>query len=97
MCRVKTTTIQDKTFKVAEIKEKYIRNVIDASGQCDLIDKIVLFGSCTGNKLEMSRILILLFLEVRRNTERYVRKSMTDLPHRYIHLMIPDSLMQALY
>lgn len=50
MCRVKTTTIQDKTFKVAEIKEKYIRNVVDAAGQCDLIDKIVLFGSCTGNK-----------------------------------------------
>ena len=53
MCRVKTTTIQDKTFKVAEIKEKYIRNVIDAAGQCDLIDKIVLFGSCTGSKCKI--------------------------------------------
>ena len=50
MCRVKTTTIQDKTFSVAEIKEKYIKNVIDAASQCDLIDRIVLFGSCTGSK-----------------------------------------------
>ena len=50
MCRVKTTTIQDTTFNVAEIKEKYIRNVIDAASQCDLIDRIVLFGSCTGNR-----------------------------------------------
>ena len=44
MCRVKTTTIRDMTFSVAEIKEKYIRNVIDAASQCDLIDRIVLFG-----------------------------------------------------
>ena len=50
MCRVKTTTIQDTTFNVAEIKEKYIRNVIDAASQCDLIDRIVLFGSSTSNK-----------------------------------------------
>ena len=50
MCRVKTTTIRDMTFSVAEIKEKYIRNVIDAASQCDLIDRIVLFGSCTGNR-----------------------------------------------
>ena len=50
MCRVKTTTIQDTTFNVAEIKEKYIRNVIDAASQCDLIDRIVLFGSSTSTK-----------------------------------------------
>ena len=50
MCRVKTTTILDTTFNVAEIKEKYIRNVIDAASQCDLIDRIVLFGSSTSNK-----------------------------------------------
>ncbi len=50
MCRVKTTTIQDTTFNVAEIKEKYIRNVIDAASRCDLIDRIVLFGSSTGSK-----------------------------------------------
>lgn len=30
---------------VAEIKQKYIRNIIDAASQCDLIDRVVLFGS----------------------------------------------------
>ena len=50
MCIVKTSNIQNTTFKVADIKEKYIRNVIDAASQCDIIDRIILFGSCTGTK-----------------------------------------------
>ena len=45
MCRLKEVTTVNRTFKVADIKYKYIQNVIDAAEKCDLIDKIVLFGS----------------------------------------------------
>ncbi len=61
MCRVKTTTIRDTTFSVAEIKEKYIRNVIDAASRCDLIDRIVLFGSSTSNKCKADSDIDLAF------------------------------------
>lgn len=37
--------IGSRQIHVAEIKQKYIRNIIDAASQCDLIDRIVLFGS----------------------------------------------------
>ena len=50
MCQVKTTTIGSQTFRIADIKEKYINNVIDAANQCDIIDRIVLFGSATGGE-----------------------------------------------
>ncbi len=50
MCQVKITTIGSKTFRIADIKEKYISNVIDAANQCDIIDRIVLFGSATGGE-----------------------------------------------
>ena len=45
MCKIKEITINNRTFKVADIKHKYIQNVIDAAQKCDLIDRIVLFGS----------------------------------------------------
>ena len=50
MCQVKTTTIGSQTLRIADIKEKYISNVIDAANQCDIIDRIVLFGSATGGE-----------------------------------------------
>ena len=37
--------IDGRSFKVADIKVKYIKNIIDAASKCDLIDKVVLFGS----------------------------------------------------
>lgn len=45
MCRVLPMNIGTRQIQVAEIKQKYIRNIIDAAGQCDLIDRVVLFGS----------------------------------------------------
>lgn len=45
MCTVKTITVGDKTVRVADIKTKYIQNIVDAAADCDLIDKIILFGS----------------------------------------------------
>lgn len=46
MCKVINMTVDGRTFKVAEIKQKYMENIINAAKKCDYIDKIVLFGSC---------------------------------------------------
>ena len=45
MCKVIETTVDDRTIKVADIKEKYMQNIADAARECDYIDKVVLFGS----------------------------------------------------
>ena len=45
MCRVVPMQIGDRQIMVADIKQKYIQNIIDAAKKCDLIDQIVLFGS----------------------------------------------------
>jgi len=46
MCRVvEYVTSLGNTIKVADIKEKYISNIIDAASRCDYIDRVVLFGS----------------------------------------------------
>lgn len=48
MCIVKTMNIGGKTFKVADIKQKYMNNIVEAANDCDIIDRVVLFGSSTG-------------------------------------------------
>ena len=45
MCKVLPMNVGTRQIHVAEIKQKYIRNIIDAASQCDLIDRVVLFGS----------------------------------------------------
>lgn len=45
MCKVLPMDIGSRQICVAEIKQKYIRNIIDAARECDLIDRVVLFGS----------------------------------------------------
>ena len=45
MCKVVQMNIGGRQIHVAEIKQKYIRNIIDAAEKCDLIDRVVLFGS----------------------------------------------------
>ncbi len=45
MCRVLPMNIGSRQICVAEIKQKYIPNIIDAASRCDLIDRVVLFGS----------------------------------------------------
>ena len=54
MCKVTEMTIDNRTVHVADIKHKYIKNIVDAAKKCPLIDKVVLFGSsiedrCTDN------------------------------------------------
>ena len=45
MCKVTLMNIGTRQIHVADIKQKYIQNIIDAASQCDLIDRVVLFGS----------------------------------------------------
>ena len=45
MCKVVKMKIGDRTIRVADIKKKYIENIVDAARECDYIDRVVLFGS----------------------------------------------------
>ena len=45
MCRIIEMEVGSHSIRVAEIKQKYIKNIVDAAGKCDYIDKVVLFGS----------------------------------------------------
>lgn len=45
MCQVTTMKVGDRTFQAAEIKQKYIVNIVNAASECTLIEKIILFGS----------------------------------------------------
>jgi len=50
MCKVVEMNVDGKTIHVADIKQKYIRNIVDAAGKCDIIDRIMLFGSSTQSR-----------------------------------------------
>ena len=52
MCKVISVTIGKNTFKVADIKKKYMSNIIDAAEKCDFIDRVVLFGSSIENRCQ---------------------------------------------
>ena len=45
MCKVITMNVDNRKFRVAEIKKKYMTNIIDAAKKCDFIERVVLFGS----------------------------------------------------
>ena len=46
MCKVIETEINGKRIHIADIKEKYIINIVNAAEKCSIIDRIMLFGSC---------------------------------------------------
>lgn len=54
MCTVKKMRIGNRTFKVADIKQKYMKNIVDAAANCDFIERIVLFGSCIEERCQES-------------------------------------------
>ncbi len=45
MCQVKELRNDNKIFYIADIKHKYMSNIVDAAKKCDLIDKVIVFGS----------------------------------------------------
>ena len=50
MCKVIKMQARGKSFKVADIKQECVENIINAASTCDSIDKIILFGSSITNK-----------------------------------------------
>ena len=50
MCEVSGMQLDGRMIRVADIKKKYIPNIIDAAGRCDMIDRVILFGSATGER-----------------------------------------------
>ena len=45
MCKVTGYNLGDRVIHMAEIKQRYIPNIIDAARKCDYIDRVILFGS----------------------------------------------------
>ncbi len=45
MCTVSVMDISGRSIKVADIKKKYMLNIVDAASKCDIIDRVILFGS----------------------------------------------------
>ncbi len=45
MCKVNTMHIDNRSFKVADLKRKYMKNIVESAKKCDYIVRIVLFGS----------------------------------------------------
>lgn len=45
MCKITSFVIDGRTIHMADIKQKYVWNIINAAQKCDYIDKIILFGS----------------------------------------------------
>ena len=45
MCQLVALDINGRTINVASLKVAYIKNIIDNISRCELIDKVVLFGS----------------------------------------------------
>lgn len=43
-------TVDGRSFRVAEIKMKYMENIVEAAKECDYIDRIVLFGSSVDSR-----------------------------------------------
>lgn len=45
MCKVVTMNVDNRKIRVADIKKKYVNNIIDAAKKCDIIERVILFGS----------------------------------------------------
>ena len=45
MCQLVSLDVNGTTINIASLKIEYIKNIIDSIYRCNLIDKIVLFGS----------------------------------------------------
>ena len=62
MCNLTAIDINNKKVMVADIKKDFILNIINSVRHCNAINKVVLFGSSTGNNCsEQSDIDIAVF------------------------------------
>ena len=54
MCKVVTMDVDNRKIRVADIKKKYVDNIIDAAKKCDIIEKVILFGSSIEDRCQES-------------------------------------------
>ncbi len=67
MCQVTEMSIDGRTIRVADIKQKHIENIVSAARDCSYIDRVVLFGSSLENRCrEESDIDLAVFGNVSR-------------------------------
>lgn len=45
MCQVVDVKVGNRNVRVADIKRKYLDNIVESAEECKYIDKVVLFGS----------------------------------------------------
>ena len=45
MCKVVDVKIRNRNVRVADIKSKYLDNIVTSAEECKYIDKVILFGS----------------------------------------------------
>ena len=50
MCKVTTINVDDRKVHIAELKLPAVKNIIEVVRQNDLFDKVILFGSATGDR-----------------------------------------------
>lgn len=62
MSKLVEMRVNDKIIKIADVKRKYIENIIKCAKEYAFIDRVVLFGSCLNESCgEMSDVDIAIF------------------------------------
>lgn len=62
MCKLVEVEVKNKIIKIADIKRRYIENIIECAKEYAFVDRVVLFGSCLNeNCKELSDVDIAIF------------------------------------
>lgn len=78
MCQVKELKIDNQIVNIADIKHKYVRNIVDAAKKCDLIDKVIVFGSSLEERCTVSSDIDLAVFGSKTKYKTYHSKSYDD-------------------
>ncbi len=78
MCQVKELKIDNKIFYIADIKHKYMDNIVDAAKKCDLIDKVIVFGSSLEDRCTDSSDIDIAVFGSKTKYKTYHSKSYDD-------------------
>ena len=50
MCKVVDVKVGNRNVRVADVKMKYLDNIVESAEECKYIDRVVLFGSSIGDR-----------------------------------------------
>ena len=92
MCNIAVVQAGKRTIRVADIKSKYIANIIDAAKKSSGIDKIVLFGSSLGRNCKESSDMDLAIFGSQTRNKYFVTKEFKSF---YDQLIMFDDFKQA--